>query len=91
MKIVEKTYQPHPRFWLGILGVIIAFSAPLIQGLLIPWFKSTFEFPMDRFVSLWIFWIAMILALGIANFVEGYPLATFGFRRSKKMLRTRLN
>lgn len=82
--------QAHPRLWLGILGVSIALSAPVAQVALIPWFESTFEFPMDRFVSLWIFWIALILALGIARFAEGYPLAVFGFRRSKKTLRARL-
>ena len=90
MKIEGTPSQPHPRLWLGILGVLIALSAPLVQALLIPWFKRTFEFPMDRFVSLFIFWIAMILALGIAHFAEGYPLAAFGFQRSKKTLRARL-
>lgn len=90
MEIPEKPKQLHPRFWLGIIGVIIAFSAPLVQGLLIPWFKNTFDFPMDRFVSLWVFWIAMLFALGIAHFAEGFPLSTFGFKRSKKSLRTRL-
>lgn len=89
-KDADKSKQPHPRFWLGILGVLIAFSAPLIQGLLIPWFKSTFEFPLDRFVSLWVFWIAMMLSLGIAHFAEGYPMAVFGFQRTQKTLRTRL-
>jgi hypothetical protein len=90
MNIKNSPSQPQPLPWLGVLGVLIALSAPLAQGLLIPWFKSTFEFPMDRFVSLWIFWIAMILALGIAHFGEGYPLAAFGFQRSKKTLRARL-
>jgi membrane protease YdiL (CAAX protease family) len=82
--------QPHPRPWLGILGVLIALSTPLVQALLIPWFKRTFELPMDRFVSLWVFWIAMILVLGIAHFAEGYPLVAFGFRRTRKTLRARL-
>jgi len=75
---------------LGILGVLIALSAPLVQGLLIPWFKHTFAFPLDRFVSLWVFWIAVLIALGIAHIAEGYPLATFGFQHSQKTLRTRL-
>ncbi|MAU01799.1 MAG: hypothetical protein CL608_32080 [Anaerolineaceae bacterium] len=90
MKIERNDSQPQPRPWLGLLGVLIALSAPLIQGLLIPWFESTFAFPMNRFVSLGVFWIAMILALGIAHFAEGFPLAAFGFQRSKKTLRTRL-
>jgi hypothetical protein len=70
--------------------VLIALSAPLVQALLAPWFKTTFPFPLDRFVSLWVFWIAVLLALGIAHFAEGYPLATFGFQRTQKTLRTRL-
>lgn len=90
MEIDPPPFQPHPRLWLGILGVVIALSSPLVQALLAPWFKSTFEFPMDRLISLSVFWIAMILALGIAHFAEGYPLATFGFRLSKKTLRARL-
>ena len=90
MKIGGNSLQSHPRPWLGILGVLVALSTPIVQALLGPWFKNTFEFPMDRFVSLWVFWIAMIFALGIAHFAEGYPLATFGFQRSKKTLRVRL-
>ena len=90
MKIDTLSSQPHPKPWLGILGVLIALSAPLVQALLFPWFKTTFAFPLDRFVSLWVFWIAVLLALGIAHFAEGYPLATFGFQRTQKTLRTRL-
>ena len=90
MKIDSIRFQVRPRLWLGILGVVIALSAPLVQALLIPWFESAFEFPVDRLVSLSVFWIALILALGIACFAEGYPLATFGFQRSEKTLRARL-
>ena len=61
-----------------------------MQALLIPWLKSSFEFPMDRFVSLWVFWIGLTLVLGMAHFAEGYPLATFGFQWSRKTLRARL-
>lgn len=88
---IEKiSSRPHPNLVLGMLGVLIALSAPLVQALLIPWLKRSFEFPMDRFVSLWVFWIAMALVLAIAYFGEKYPLATFGFKRSKKTLRARL-
>lgn len=80
----------QPRRWLGILGVAIALSAPLVQVLLRSWFENTFAFPMDRFVSLWVFWIAMALALGIAHFGEGIPLATFGIKRDEMPLRNRL-
>jgi len=90
MKMVGAAAQARPRAGWGILGLLIAFSAPLVQALLVPWLKRTFEFPMDRFASLWVFWIAMLLVLAIARFAEGYPLATFGFRRSQKPLRARL-
>ena len=82
--------QARPRTWLGVAGVLLALSAPLVQGLLIPWFRDNFAFPLDRFVSFVVFWIALLLALGIAHFAEGYPLATFGFEWSQKTLRTRL-
>lgn len=81
--------QPQPRLVWGLLGVLLGLSAPLVQALLAPWFK-TFGFPLDRFISLWVFWIALALALGIAHFIEGYPLAAFGFRREHKPLRARL-
>ncbi len=81
--------QPRPQTVLGILGVLIALSAPLVQALLAPWFK-TFGFPLDRLVSLGVFWIAVLLALGIAHFAEGYPLSAFGFQLTQKTLRTRL-
>lgn len=90
MKADTPTWQPQPRAWLGILGVLIALSTPLIQWLLGPWLKNTFAFPLDRFASLWVFWIALLFALGIAHFAEGYPLATFGFEWRQKTLRTRL-
>ncbi|MBN1316470.1 MAG: CPBP family intramembrane metalloprotease [Anaerolineales bacterium] len=90
MKVANKPPRAHPHVWLGILGVLIALSTPVIQALLVPWFKSTFPFPMDRFASLWVFWIAVLLVLGIAHLTEGYPLATFGFQWSRKTLRARL-
>lgn len=90
MKNTDKPHWAYPRSWLGILGVLIAFSTPVVQALLFPWFKSTFPFPMERFVSLWVFWIAILLVLGIAHFAEGYSLATFGFQWSQKTLRNRL-
>jgi membrane protease YdiL (CAAX protease family) len=70
--------------------VLIALSAPLVQAMLIPWFENNFAFPLDRFVSLLVFWIAVLLSLSIAYFAEGFPLAIFGFQRSQKTLRTRL-
>jgi membrane protease YdiL (CAAX protease family) len=90
MQLDRSFPQPRPKTWLGIAGVLFALSAPLVQGLLIPWFKTNFAFPLDRLVSLGVFWVAVLLALGIAYFAEGYPLATFGFQWSQKTLRTRL-
>jgi membrane protease YdiL (CAAX protease family) len=90
MKTDALSSPVRPRTGWGILGTLIALGAPLAQALLGPWFKDTFAFPMDRLVSLLVFWIALLLALGVAHFAEGYPLATFGFRRSKKTLRARL-
>lgn len=82
--------QPRPKTWLGVIGVLIALSSPLVQALLGPWLKATFAFPLDRLVSLGVFWIAVLLVLGIAHFAEGYSLSTFGFQISQKTLRTRL-
>ena len=82
--------QIRPRLGWGILGVSLALSAPVVQGLLIPWFKSTFALSWDRLVSLGVMWLAVIAALGIAHFAEGYPLAAFGLARTPKPLRARL-
>ena len=90
MQLDKSSSQPRPKTWLGTLGVLIALSAPLVQWLLGPWLKTTFAFPLDRLVSLGVFWIAAVLALGIAHFAEGYPLSTFGFQLTRKTLRTRL-
>ena len=89
-EIDRSKVRVNPSLIPGILGVLIALSAPVVQVLMRDWIEVHFSFPMDRFVSLWVFWIALVIALGIAVFVEGYPLATFGFRRSKKSLRSRL-
>jgi len=83
-------FQARPRSWSGILGVVLALSAPVVQRSIFPWLESTFEFPVDRFVSLLVFWVILLVVLGLAHFVEGYPLAVFGFRRSEKTLRARL-
>jgi uncharacterized protein len=86
----EAPSQPHPRTWVGILGVIIALTAPALQPLLRGWFES-YAFPMDRFLSLVPLWVAAGVAVGLSYFVEGYPLSTFGFRGTgQKTLRARL-
>jgi membrane protease YdiL (CAAX protease family) len=90
MTIEKDHFQTQPRSWLGILGVVFALSAPVVQRLMVPWLESTFEFPVDRFVSLLVFWVILFVVLGLAYFVEGYSLASFGFRRSEKTLRARL-
>lgn len=86
----QNNLPTRPKIILGIAGVLIAFSAPVVQAWLYPWFLKNFTFPMDRFVSLWVFWIALVIALGIAVLGEGYSLAAFGFQRSTKTLRKRL-
>jgi len=70
--------------------VVIALSTPIVQKLLGPWFETNFEFPADRFVSLWVFWISVIIVLCLARYVEGYSLGVFGFQKSEKSLRSRL-
>ncbi len=90
MKIDGDSSPTHPRVWLGVLGVGITLSTPVVQALLIPCLESTFSFPVDRLVSLGVFWITLILVLSIAHFAEGYPLAAFGFQRNQKTLRARL-
>src|SRR5262245_4055391 len=80
----------RPNTWLGLLGVVIALSGPLVQVLLGPFFLSVAGFPMDRFLSLCVMWVTAGIALGISRFGEGIPLATFGFKISQKTLRTRL-
>ena len=90
MKIDGASSPARPRVWLGVLGVGIALSTPVVQTLLIPCLESTFAFPVDRLMSLGVFWIALIVVLGIAHFAEGYPLAAFGFQRDQKTLRARL-
>jgi membrane protease YdiL (CAAX protease family) len=89
MDINNEQAKAHPQTWLGILGVVIALSTPIVQFLLSPVFKL-FAFPIDRFLSLLPFWISIVLVLGIAHYAEGYPLALFGFARTQKTLRTRL-
>lgn len=81
---------PQPRTWLGVLGVVIALSPPVFQVLLGPWFYDMVGFPMDRFFSLLVFWVALALVLAIARYGEGYPLSLFGYARTQKTLRARL-
>lgn len=80
----------QPRALWGIIGVIVALTAPLVQVALRPVIEGTFAYPMDRFVSLWVMWGAILFVFLMSHFVEGIPISTFGFRRSTKPLRTHL-
>lgn len=80
----------QPRAVYGIIGVSIALSAPLVQILLRPFFESLFDNHTARFVSLFVFWIAVALVLAISVFLEGIPLALFGLKRWDKSLRAKL-
>jgi hypothetical protein len=63
MEIGVKPFQPHPRTWLGILGLLIVLSNPFVQRLLISWFISTFNFQWIGMKVWEKFWIAIILVI----------------------------
>ena len=85
-----KRFEARPRTWVGMLSVIVALGTPVVQKLLGNWFEANFVFPVNRFVSLWVFWISVIIVLGLARYMEGFSLAVFGFEKSHKPLRSRL-
>jgi membrane protease YdiL (CAAX protease family) len=70
--------------------VLLALSTPLIQILLRPLLEAVFPYPVDRFFSLWVFWIITVIVLVYSVRVEGIPLATFGITRNTRTLRYRL-
>jgi len=78
------------KTWLGMIGIILAISTPILQKLMIPWCEQTFRFPLDRLVSLLVFWVVLITVLVYSIFVDGFLPAAFGFRRENRPLRVRL-
>lgn len=84
--------QEHvkPRTGLAYLAIIIALSSPLLQAAMRPFLEGNVPYPFDRFLSIWVFWIAAAVALYISVRIEGIPLATFGIMRNTRSLRYRL-
>ncbi len=85
---VEK--QATPRPYLAYLAVLIALSSPLVQrqfGLVL---QENFPFPVNRFLSIWVFWIAAAIVLFISVRIENIPLAEFGIQKNTRSLRYRL-
>lgn len=80
----------HPQRWLGILGIGIALSPPILQGLLRPVLESTIAYPYDRLASLLIFWVAIVAVIAISVGMEGFSLSTFGIARWRGTLREKL-
>jgi membrane protease YdiL (CAAX protease family) len=75
---------------LAIIAVAVALGAPLIQVAMRPLLENNFPDAVARFLSLWIFWIAIAFALFVSVRIEGIPLATFGITKNKRSLRYRL-
>ena len=75
---------------LALLAVIIGLATPVIQQALGPFMENNIPYPMSRFVSLWIFWITVGIALFVSVKLEGLSLSTFGIGKNKRSLRYRL-
>lgn len=76
--------------YLGYFLVLLGLSTPLLQIAMRPFLESSVPFPLNRFFSLWIFWIIGGIVLFISVKVEGIPLSTFGIQRNQRSLRYRL-
>ena len=83
------TTQPT-RIVLAAVGITLALSTPLLQWFSRPWLETTFPFPWDRFMSLWVFWIVGLVVVGGAWWVSNIPPSTFGLKRNAMPLRPRL-
>lgn len=75
---------------LALLAVIIGLSTPVIQQALRPFIEANIPYPVNRFVSLWVLWIAVGVALFVSVKLEGLPLSTFGITKNTRSLRYRL-
>lgn len=80
----------QPRPIIGILCVILALSAPVIQILVAPILAQQFSDNTARFLSLGVFWAITGIVLAVSYVVEGIPLSRFGFRQWNKPLRAKL-
>ena len=82
--------QTTPRPYLAYFAIFIALSSPLIQSAMRPLLEGNFAFPIDRFLSIWIFWIAVAIVLFISVRIENIPLSEFGIQKNTRSLRYRL-
>lgn len=82
--------QATPRPYLAYFAIFIALSSPLMQSAMRPLLEGNVPFPVDRFLSLWVFWIAIAIILFISVRLENIPLAEFGITRNTRSLRYRL-
>jgi membrane protease YdiL (CAAX protease family) len=81
---------PNPKTWVGIVGVLLALSTPLLQVAMFPFLQANFADETARFLSLLPFWVMSGVVIFLAVKVEGIPLARFGFKRWDKPLRAKL-
>lgn len=88
----ENTAQEEatPRPYLAYFAIFVALSSPMIQSAMRPLIEPNFPFPVDRFLSIWIFWIAVAIVLFISVRLENIPLAEFGITHNTRSLRYRL-
>lgn len=84
------TQAKPTKIRLAYFAVFIALISPVIQLALTPLLQATFVYPLDRFVSIWVFWAAVALVIYISVYVEKFPVSTFGITRNSKSLRYRL-
>jgi membrane protease YdiL (CAAX protease family) len=66
------------------IGLLLALSSPLIQRILTPILRNSFEREIANILSLSIMWVIVLVVLSIAYFGEGLKLSDFGFRRYQK-------
>lgn len=81
---------PKPRLVLALIASLFALGTPIIQIALKPLLEAYVPYPMNRFVSLWPFWIATLFAIFVSVKIEGIPLSTFGIGKNTRSLRYRL-
>jgi membrane protease YdiL (CAAX protease family) len=86
---VQEKEKSSPRPIFAYLAILLAITTPLLQLALRPVFEL-FPFPVDRFASLWIFWIVAAVVLFYSVKIERIPLATFGITKNTRSLRYRL-
>jgi len=84
----KREFTPRPA--LAYFAIIFALASPMIQAAIRPVLEGNFPFPVDRFLSIWVFWIAVAVAYVISVKIEGIPIETFGIKKNTRSLRYRL-